>query len=233
MATVLNWAVENGYLEANPFKGIPRGSFANPNRMFFVPMSWYDKLLEACPDQTWRTLLALCRIGGLRNPSETLLLTWQDVDWDKGSVLIHSPKTEHHAGKGTRIIPTFPELRQELECQFELAEEGGSPYIIDRWRGTSLNMRTHFERIIFRAGLPTWNRLFQNLRESRANEILREYGATAENAWLGHSQRTAADHYFQVMETEFQRAITGNHGTISPKEPTAENVTKTPAGTWS
>ncbi len=204
---VFNWAASRGYMESNPFKGIKRGSMRNPDRMFYVPMDWYYKLLDACPDQTWRTLLALCRIGGLRNPSETLRLKWEDLDWMKGAILVHSPKTEHHDGKDSRLIPMFPELRKELELQFELAEPGGSPYVIDRWRDTAANMRTYFQKIIFWAGLPTWERLFQNLRESRANEIWTDYPDHVAMAWMGHSKRVAVQHYLQVTDEQFQKAL--------------------------
>ncbi|MBO7723279.1 MAG: tyrosine-type recombinase/integrase [Thermoguttaceae bacterium] len=204
---IFRWGVKQGYLETNPFEGISKGSTANPDRMFFVPMNWYYKLLDACPDQTWRTILALCRIGGLRNPSETLRLTWRDVNWANQSILVHSPKTAHHEGKESRLIPMFPELKEQLELQWELAEEGGSPYVIDRWRDTSKNMRTHFRRIIFRAGLPEWERTFQNLRESRANEIWSEYPDHIAAAWMGHSKRIAQKHYLEVTDDYFQRAL--------------------------
>ena len=36
-------------------------------------------ILEACPDQEWRTLFALVRYGGLRCPSEVLKLKWSDI----------------------------------------------------------------------------------------------------------------------------------------------------------
>ena len=206
MTAVFNWGVERGYLIANPFKGVKRGSFTNPNRQFYVPMEWYYRLLDACPDQTWRTLIALCRIGGLRNPSETLRLKWADVNFWNGSILIHSPKTEHHDGRDTRLIPMFPELRREIEDQRELAEEG-VPYVINRWRDTASNMRTHFQRIVFRAGLETWDRLFQNLRESRANDLWSQFPDHVAGAWMGHSKRVAVQHYLQVTDEQFQKAL--------------------------
>lgn len=210
VAAVFNWGADNGLIEANPFKGIKRGSMVNPNRLFYVSMDWYEKLLDACPCQVWRTLLALCRIAGLRNPSETLLLKWDDVDWDKKAILVHSPKTEQHPGKGTRLVPMFPKLKEELEAQWELAEEGGSPYVIDKYRDTAANMRTQFKRIIFRAGLPEWERTFQNLRASASTDIEAEYGGVAESEWVGHSERTARRHYLQVTDAQFQKATGGN-----------------------
>ena len=206
VAAVFNWGIDRGLIESNPFKGIKRGSFENPHRLFYVPMDWYEKLLDACPCQTWRTILALCRIAGLRNPSETLRLTWQDVDFVNGSILVHSPKTEHHEGKETRLIPMFPKLEEELKAQWELTEEGGSPYVIAEYRDNAANMRTQFRRIIFRAGLTEWERTFQNLRASASTDILNENGPEAESAWVGHSEQTARRHYYQVTDAQFQRA---------------------------
>lgn len=225
VAAVFNWGVDNGLIEANPFKGIKRGSMVNPNRLFYVPMDWYEKLLEACPCQTWRTILALCRIAGLRNPSETLRLTWQDVDWEKKSILVHSPKTEHHAGKESRLIPMFPKLEEELKAQWELTEEGGSPYVIDSYRDTAANMRTQFHRIIFRAGLPEWERCFQNLRASASTDIEAEYGAVAESEWVGHSTQTARRHYLQVTDALFQKANGGAGNPAGAVETNGERET--------
>ena len=207
MRTMFSWGVRAGYLRKNIFLDIPRGSFVNRDRMFFVSRESYGKLLDACPDQTWRTILALCRIGGLRNPSETLAVRWEDVNWEKQAVLIRSPKTERHVGHDARIIPMFPGLREELEKQFDAAEEGGSPFVIDRWRDTEMNMRTHFERIVFRAGLQQWPRLFQNLRESRANELWSEYPEHVAGYWMGHSRRIAEKHYLQVTDEQFLKAL--------------------------
>lgn len=210
--TVFNWAVEAELIAKNPFKGVNRGSFCNPERMFFVPMDWYEKLLDACPSQSWRTLLALMRIGGLRHISETLSLTWDSVDWQNQSLLVRSPKTERQ-GKGSRLIPLFPLLKQELMSQWELTEPGGSPLIIADLVAESTAkaqaLANQFRRIIFRAGLTPWERLFQNLRESRANELWTEYPDHVAAAWMGHTKRVAFKHYLQVTDEQFKRALRG------------------------
>ena len=53
-------------------------------------------------------IFALARYGGLRTPSETKSLKWGDVDFERGRIRVPSPKTEHHEGKGSRLIPLFP-----------------------------------------------------------------------------------------------------------------------------
>ena len=72
------------------------------------------------------------------------------------------------------MVPLFPELRPILEEAFDLAPEG-AVYVVERYREASMgpkgwrncNLRTQFERIINRAGVEPWPRLFHNLRASR------------------------------------------------------------------
>ncbi len=220
----------------NPFEGIPRGSFVNEKKRQFISMEWYLKLLDACPDQTWRTLLSLCRFGGLRNPSETLRLQWSDVNWEKERLKITSPKTEGHRGHESRVIPMFPELREELERQFEQAEPVGCPFVIDHWRDTAANLRTHFQRIIFRAGLTQWPDLFQNLRRSRDIELSSEYPAHIAAEWMGHSPQVAMKYYLFATDDDFERAVnTPQKGENGPKNAEShvfqpESTARKPAG---
>jgi integrase len=75
-----------------------------------------------------------------------------DIDWDQGRIRVSSPKTEHHAGRGERWIPLFPELRPHLEAAFEAADEGAE-YVITIRRESRTNLRTEMHRIVRRAGL--------------------------------------------------------------------------------
>ena len=203
---VFKWAAENKMCEASPFASLKKGSYINKNREFYVTMKHYEKLLDACPDQTWRTILALCRIGGLRNPSETLAMRWEDVKWSENRILVRSVKTEAYEGKATRIIPMFPELKIQLERQLKEAEEG-SVFVIDRWRSTKKNMRTNFERIIYRAGLDQWPRLFHNLRGSRSCELFSQFPVHVASYWMGQSSRIALDHYLHPTDEQYNDAL--------------------------
>ena len=109
-------------------------------------------MLDACPDAQWKLLFALSRYGGLRCPSEHLALKWADVDWEQNRIRVPSPKTEHHEGKESRIVPLFPELRPYLLQVFEQAEPG-TEYVITRYRDSASNLRTQIGRIIRKAGL--------------------------------------------------------------------------------
>lgn len=211
---VFNWAKDRGLVDANPFDGVVRGSFKNKTRERFVSREEFAKMLDAAASQELRVLLSLYRIGGLRK-EEALRVEWRDVNFDASRLLVHSPKTERYKGRETRTIPLFPELRRELEDLFELVEPGGSSFVITRNRTT---IRKKIEETVFRAGLQPWERLIQNLRSSRAIEIYKEFGALAESEWIGHSQRTAVDHYLHVLESDFARATAEPAAELQPRE---------------
>ena len=56
-------------------------------------------------------------------------------------------------------IPLVPELRPFLEKCFDMAKPGAK-YVITRYRRSNANLRTQLERIIKRAGLEQWPKLF-------------------------------------------------------------------------
>lgn len=202
-------AVRWNMASRNPFEGIKGGSQQNPERLQFVSHAQIEKVLEACPDVQWRALISLCRYGGLRNPSETLALRWQDIHWEGPEpwMLIHSSKTEHYEGKGERKVPLFKELRSVLMEAFEAAEDGDE-YVITRYRDNKQNLGTQFKRIIQRAGVVPWPKLFQNLRASRETELMRDYDLTTVCKWIGNSPAVAAKHYAMStdLNADFSRA---------------------------
>lgn len=135
--------------------------------------------------------------------------TWGDVDWENDRLTVHSPKTEHHPGGEFRLIPLFPELRRELEAVFDLAEPG-TEFIITRYRDVNANLRTQPLRIIKRAGLTPWPKLFHNLRSTRQTELEESFPSHVVCKWIGNSQDVARKHYLQVTDDHFSRAVAGD-----------------------
>ena len=164
-----------------------------------------QQVIDACPDAEWRLIFALSRYAGLRCPSEHLALRWLDVNWEKNRILIHAPKQEHHSNGGDRWIPIFPELHPYLEECFDLAEVG-EEFVIVRYRDTNTNLRTQLMRIIKRAGVKPWPKLFHNLRASREMELAATYPLHTVCEWIGNSARFASAHYLQVTEADFELA---------------------------
>jgi integrase len=203
-------ALNDRLIQSNPFgamKGI--GVKGNRTRDFNVDREMAQQVLDACPDAEWRLLFALSRFGGLRCPSEHLALCWGDIDFANGRMTVHSPKTAHHEGKESRLVPLFPELLEYLEDARELAGElANDPTapVISRYRSANANLRTQLQRIIKRAGLTPWPKLFQNLRATRETELAEKYPIHVVCAWIGNSPRVANESYLQVTEAHFKSA---------------------------
>ncbi len=194
-------------VDKNVFDGVKGGGQSNEKRKHYVPLDVVGKILNACPDIQWRCIIALSRFGGIRVPSELLPLRWADINWEENSIVIRSPKTEHHAGGASRTIPLFAELRPYLLEAFEKAEDGAE-YVITRYRDTTQNLRTQFERIATKAGVTLWPKPFHNMRASRESELMREYDLATVCRWIGNSPAIAAKHYATSIDlnADFRRA---------------------------
>jgi len=204
----LRAALRKRLIQENPFADMRGcGVKGNPSRFYFIRREDAQRVLEACPDAQWRLLFALSRYGGLRCPSKHLSLRWGDVDWERNRITVRSPKTEHHDGGESRQIPIFPELRPYLEEAWEQAEPG-TEYVVTRYRDRNANLRTQLERIIRKAGLKPWPKLFQNLRSTRETELAEDHPIHVVCAWIGNSQAVAAKHYLQVRDEDFERGAT-------------------------
>jgi integrase len=211
-------AVKRKLISANPFAELKSAVQANKKRDYSVTREETKKVLAACPDSQWRLLFALSRYAGLRCPSEHLALRWSDVDWEKNRICVQSPKTEHHPGGESRWIPLFPELRPYLERVFDDAEPG-TEFVITRYRESNINLRTQLVRIIHKAGLKPWPKLFQNLRATRETELAEQWPEHVACAWIGNSRMVARKHYLQVTEEHFEQAALSGAAQKAAQQP--------------
>jgi integrase len=221
----LAFAVKKRVIRSNPFVDIKCHVGASAkDREFFITREMAAKCLDACPDAQWRLLFALSRFGGLRCPSEHLRLKWSHIDWERGRIVVESPKTEHHEGKASRTMPLFPELRPYLVEAFEAAEDG-TEHVITRYRTAGTNLRTMLHKIIRRAGLEPWPKTFHNLRATRETELMAEHQAHVVCAWIGNSEAVARKHYLQVTDDDFARAVAASDsGTLSAAQNPAQSA---------
>jgi len=213
-----NAAIEYELLGKNPFAKLPGSVRSNRAKFHFVTLEETVRLLDTAPDMEWRLLLALCRYGGLRSPSETMILRWQNIDWQRSRMIVFSPKTERHEGRECRTVPIFPELRPFLEEAWESAEPGAE-YLLEELR-THANLGTRLVKIIQRAGLKRWPRVFHNLRASRQTELENTFPTHVVCDWLGNNESTAREHYLRVTEDHFH-AATGGALQNALQQPTA------------
>ncbi len=111
-------------------------------------------------------------------------------------------------------MPLFPELRPYLQNVLDdlLADFDPKAHrlseqpVITRYRDTNANLRTQLGKIIRRAGLKPWPKLFQNLRSTRETELAEEYPMHVVCDWIGNSQAVAAKHYLQTTDEHFAKA---------------------------
>lgn len=218
---MFRWGMKRGMVDTNPFSELKAGAQVNAARRCFVDRDTIAKVMDAAPDAEWRLLIALSRFGGLRVPSEALALQWADIDWASNRITVRSPKTEHHEGRGERIIPLFPEIREPLMQVFDAAPEGSTQVIQSYRQGSNLNPQ--LRRIIRRAGVTEWPKAWHNLRASRQTELAASYPLHTVCAWIGNTKAIAAGHYLQVTDPDWTRAV------ADPPRATTNPTTTTPA----
>lgn len=218
--SVFAFGVKRKLLADNPFAEVNVVGVLPAERKAYVTAADAERLINAA-NPTWRIIVALCRFAGLRCPSEVLTLRWGDVNFATGRMTVTSPKTERIPGKEYRVVPIFAALRPHLEEAFELAEPG-EEYVVGGPQGAgyraasygpngwmNANLRTTFEKLIRRAGLTQWPRVFHTLRASCETDLLEQLPINAVTEWLGHSATIALKHYTRVPDHLFERAARG------------------------
>ena len=226
-------ALRKRLIADNPFEGTPTNVQTDVKHFHFVSRDQITAVIDVAPDAEWRLIIALCRYGGLRCPSEVLSLCWREIHWDQGRFTVKSPKTEHHRGQETREVPLFPELIPFLKDVFLEVADGkavaGELHVITRYRDSNANLRTQLERIIRRAGETPWAKPFNNMRSTRETELAEEFPMHVVTAWLGNSELVAAKHYLQTTDEHFRKAARlteGGPSAANALQEDAESVVK-------
>ncbi len=199
---VMQAAIRDRILQHNPFDGIKLSAKIDKSRQSYINAEVFDRIIENAPHQEARVLFALARYGGLRVPSEPLMLTWQDIDWEKQRIRIaDETKT------GERWLPIFAgQLFEQLRILHETTEE--PHWVISRARQSAgTTWREWLQAAINASHATKWEKLWHNLRASCRTDL--EAQGFAEhvcNAWLGHGTKVARDHYLRVTPDDWSRA---------------------------
>lgn len=197
-------AVKRRVLDANPFEAVATAAVATEHHVF-LDVGKSRAVLEQLPGPEWRLLFCLARWGGVRVVSEVKGMEWGHVDWERGRVLVLSPKTAKFKGKEKRWMPLFPELVEPLREMFEVAKPG-EKLVLPMLKGrTAAALVKPMRRAIEGAGLERWPRLFHNLRSTRQTELEARFPTHVVCAWMGNSQAIAQKHYLQVTDDDFER----------------------------
>jgi integrase len=208
-------AVRLGHLSVNPWRHVRVRAGDMSERRAYVPVADVERVIDHCPNVWWRLLVALARFAGLRVPSEAFSLRWIDVDWERVRLTIPSPKTEY-TGKTHRVIPLFPLLRPHLEAAFEHAAEGAVYIFPEEYRQraagpggwANANLRTTLTKVIRRANVEPWPRLWHSLRASCESDLAQSFPLAVVTKWLGNTPSVALRHYVDPTEAAFASAQT-------------------------
>ena len=109
----------------------------------------------------------------------------------------------------------FNELLPFIEDARELSV-GKGEYLIHRYRDAESNLRTQLHRIIKRAHLEPLPKAFQNVRASRATDLVLHHPMHVVSEWTGHSIETMKKFYLQVTDEHREAALQ-----VKPQLPTA------------
>ena len=199
---LFNDAVERELITRSPFDKLASAAVSSHNEHYVTPKDT-KTVLATCPTIQWKTLFGLARLAGLRCPSETHTVSWNDVNWDRSRLTVYAPKTN-----STRLVPIVPELLQILEEAFTAAEGdlataaeaglkiGDLPIVTL----SENNRHRTLTAIVKRSGVLVWPDLYQTLRTSCETEWAGKYPQHAVSAWIGHSMEVSERHYLRVTD---------------------------------
>ena len=197
--TIIGEAVRRKLIDESPFTLLKSGATASRHSRYVTPDE-IERVMNACPDAEWKLLFGLARYAGLRIPSESHRLTWADVDFERGRLTVHSPKTEHHAGHEQRILPITPKLMRLLQDRFDECEDGEERLVAIGGKGGGMTRPA--TRIVRKASVEPWARLWQTLRQSCEKEWAMTFPQYAVSKWIGHSITVSGRHYANDVPDE-------------------------------
>lgn len=216
--TIMQEAVRRKLIEDNPFQYLRSGPTPSRYTRYVTPEE-ITRIIDACPNAEWKLLFGLARYAGLRIPSESHLLTWADVDCERGRLTVRSPKTERHAGHEQRLVPITPNLMKLLLDRFAECGEG-EPHLVTI-RGQGRIMKT-VRAVCARAGVDLWSRLWQTLRQSCEKEWAMTFPQYAVSKWIGHSITVSGRHYANDVPDELFRQAAGMAPEQRPEQRAAQ-----------
>lgn len=168
-----NWGVKTGAMESNPAEKVELPQTGKDLPAIFNPAT-VAKIMQAAEQVAPECIgyLALCFFAGLRPMNEAGMATWENVDFDTGTlrVIPDVAKTRR-----ARLVTIAPNLRDWLQ-RFRLANKGEQIAPV-YWR-----LRRAMKEIMKKAGVTNWT-----------PDIARHCFASAHLALHGDIQKTCLE----------------------------------------
>ncbi len=194
-----NAAIRRDILLTNPFDRIESASIA-AERGRIITDEEAERVLDELPSTDYKLMFALARFGGLRSPSESTIIEWEDIDFKLYKIRVYAQKTQRT--KPIRQTPILPQLMDLLEETAALTENLTGPIL----RVSEHNHARTIANAARRAGVEPWERTFQTLRQSFETIMCERFPAHVVAAWTGHSVEVSQAHYLTMRDEYFTEA---------------------------
>ena len=194
-----NAAIRRDILLTNPFDRIESASIA-AERGRIITDEEAERVLAELPSTDYKLMFALARFGGLRSPSESTIIVWEDIDFQLSKIRVYAQKTQRT--KPIRQAPILPQLMDILEEAAALTDDLTGPVL----RVSEYNHARTIANAARRAGVEPWERTFQTLRQSFETIMCERFPAHVVAAWTGHSVEVAQAHYLTMRDEYFTEA---------------------------
>jgi integrase len=183
-----------------------------PNREY-ISRERFEEVLAVLPP-AWQMMAALARLGGLRCPSEGLLVRWKDVRLEEKApkLYVTSPKTKSK-GKPWRRVPICPRLGEILRG-LKPKQCSGDDFLVDLpsyrtarkggWHG--VNTRQQFTKILESSGVGRIKAAFKVFRSSCQTDWAQDHAIHVVAAWAGNTAAVAAKHYLTLVDEDWIKA---------------------------
>ena len=205
---IFNGAVNQEIIFRNPLVKVSTQAKTIDRDWHYVDHPTMKVILDACPNHSWASFIALQRFGALRK-SESLRIRWAMINWRQRILRLPGDCTK--TGK-ERIIPLGPRLLATLREGREAAAEDETYVISSREvdkRSTS-NQHARFRRILEARGIQPWKDLFQTLRRNAVQDLREKLkDPWAVTAIAGHSEEVERKYYLGHIRSSDIAKISG------------------------
>jgi integrase len=194
---VFDWAAGEGFIPANPFKGVSRPP-GQPRRP--ITPGEIRKLMRGAPGRRgkrFRMALAfLCRTGA--RPGEMAAMKWSDIDLENCRIVLREHKTARKVRK-PRVIPLTPDIVRLLEQVRRRYPSEAHVFLGERgnpWNRSSLSLR--IQRCRERQGIPEDAKLYGVRHFFGTTAIVNGVDIKTLAQLMGHASTRMTEHYLHL-----------------------------------
>lgn len=129
---VFGWNVDSDYLDVNPFRKLKKLK-VSPKKIRVYSPKEFQLMMDACPNNRWRSILLLAKTAGLRR-GEVLNLKITNVNFESSTLYVESCDSTEQTWRWSpkdyelRLLPLVDKLAKILTQTYESLPEK-QPYL--------------------------------------------------------------------------------------------------------